>query len=71
MNVIFAAVSEEGSKNVSCQPDEVHTNIVIVNLNPDTITPDQFCERLLVVRNTLNFISTIVWLHQTVFPLLF
>ncbi|KAK4294786.1 hypothetical protein Pmani_032609 [Petrolisthes manimaculis] len=47
--LIATAISEEASTNVTCHPKDVHTNIVIVNLNPDTITPDQFCERLVMI----------------------
>ncbi|XP_066966504.1 uncharacterized protein [Macrobrachium rosenbergii] len=43
------AISGTGSKNVTCKPDDVHTNIVIVNLNLAAITPEEFCNRLAVV----------------------
>ncbi|KAK3858457.1 hypothetical protein Pcinc_035356 [Petrolisthes cinctipes] len=47
--LIAKAINEEKSRNVTCHPDDVDTNIIIVNLNPETVTPDQFCERLLMV----------------------
>lgn len=43
------AISEIGSLNVSCHPVEVHTNIVIVNINSDALTPEEFCGRLAMV----------------------
>ena len=33
----------------SCQPSEVHTNIIVVEVNPDVLSPEQFCERMSMV----------------------
>ncbi|ROT85764.1 putative L-allo-threonine aldolase [Penaeus vannamei] len=43
------AIYGMGSRSVKCSPAEVHTNIAIVHLTTDIITPEQFCKRLLVV----------------------
>lgn len=40
------AIHQNGSKNVRCQPSEVHTNIVVVEVSPDVMSPEQFCERM-------------------------
>ena len=47
--LFFVGISETGSQNVTCVPSEVHTNIAIVDLNPDVITPEDFCKRLALV----------------------
>ncbi|XP_069947333.1 uncharacterized protein [Cherax quadricarinatus] len=47
--LLAQAISETGSKNVICQVADVHTNIAIVHLHPDAITPEQFCNRLSMV----------------------
>ncbi|XP_063587173.1 uncharacterized protein LOC134764579 [Penaeus indicus] len=43
------AIDGMGSRSVKCSPAEVHTNIAIVHLATDIITPEQFCKRLLAV----------------------
>ncbi|XP_042218304.1 probable low-specificity L-threonine aldolase 2 isoform X2 [Homarus americanus] len=47
--LLAQAISETGSKNVTCQLADVHTNIVIVHLHPEALTPEQFCDRLSMV----------------------
>ncbi|XP_071516430.1 uncharacterized protein [Panulirus ornatus] len=47
--LLAQAICEMGSKNVTCQLAEVHTNIVIVHIHPDALTPEQFCDRLSTV----------------------
>ncbi|KAK8740245.1 hypothetical protein OTU49_003124 [Cherax quadricarinatus] len=53
--LLAQAISETGSKNVICQVADVHTNIAIVHLHPDAITPEQFCNRLSMVGKVCLF----------------
>ncbi|XP_042891949.1 probable low-specificity L-threonine aldolase 2 isoform X2 [Penaeus japonicus] len=43
------AIHDMGSWSVKCNPADVHTNIAIVHLSTDVISPEQFCKRLSVV----------------------
>ncbi|XP_045593416.1 uncharacterized protein [Procambarus clarkii] len=52
--LLAQAISETGSKNVTCQVADVHTNIAIVHLYPGAITPEQFCSRLSMVGEDEN-----------------
>lgn len=48
------AIHDMGSWSVKCNPADVHTNIAIVHLSTDVISPEQFCKRLSVVSTLLK-----------------
>ncbi|KAK7079935.1 putative low-specificity L-threonine aldolase 1 [Halocaridina rubra] len=47
--VLAQAICDTESTNVTCVPEDVHTNIVIVNLRSGSISPEEFCARLALV----------------------
>uniref|UniRef100_A0A0P4W0E8 Aromatic amino acid beta-eliminating lyase/threonine aldolase domain-containing protein n=1 Tax=Scylla olivacea TaxID=85551 RepID=A0A0P4W0E8_SCYOL len=47
--MLAQAIHQNGNKIASCHPSEVHTNIVVVEVNPDVLSPEEFCNRLSVV----------------------
>lgn len=47
--MLAQAIHEASSSSVWCRPSEVHTNIVVVEVNPDVLSPEKFCERMAMV----------------------
>ena len=43
---VFSAVNSSGHPGVTVDLANLHTNILLVDLNPDVIRPEEFCRRM-------------------------